>query len=182
MRNAAATALLAAATAATLLAGPALAESVTCHGNEYGKEYTFTLAYEDGTIHADGPFGKFDLGASRAERTGDDGTGEILHVVRIDASGPAVAAMPEKAAVEACLTKKLSPEQLADADVVYVSIGSCAAEAPIVPAVPIETKVEMILMDDVEPYVTFQRTYAEPSVTGGKLSLDYMPFPKCTAN
>ncbi len=162
----------------------ATAETLTleCKGTEYDKDYAFTLTYEggtSGTIHADGHFGKFDLTATREERTGDDGSGTVRHVVGIRGWGAAVAVMPDKAAMEACLKAKLPPEQLADPDMVYMSANGCAAQVPTAPAVPIVTNLEIAILDDADPFVTFQRTYAEPSIGGGKLSLDYMPPPRC---
>ena len=157
--------------------------SIACEGTEYDKPYAFTLVYEGGTsgkIHADGHFGKFDLTATREERTGDDGSGNISHVIGIRGWGPAVAIMPDKTAMETCLKEKLSPERLADPDLVYMTASTCAAEVPTAPAVPIVTNLEIAILDGADPFVTFQRTYAEPSIGGGMLRLDYLPPPRCT--
>ncbi|ODA68127.1 hypothetical protein A7A08_01297 [Methyloligella halotolerans] len=81
--------------------------------------------------------------------------------------------------MEACLKAKLPPEQLADPDMVYMSASTCAAEVPTAPGVPIVTNLEIAILDGQDPFVTFQRTYAEPSINGGKLSLDYLPPPNC---
>jgi hypothetical protein len=90
--------------------------------------------------------------------------------------------MPDKAAIEACVTGKLKPEEAADQDIVYTVIGSCAADAPIgKEPIPIEGYAEIAIMEPPSAYVFVTRTYVESTtLAGGTIKLDTLPPPNCS--
>jgi hypothetical protein len=165
------------------LPAPVHAETLTfnCEDRSLGKTSDLTLVYDgesSGTLKIKGSYGEMALPASKEDRTGDDGA----KVTGIRASGPASVLMPEKAAIEACVTGKLKPDELQDKDIVYATTGSCAASAPIgKEPIPIKGYAEIAIMEPPSAYVFVTRTYAESTtLAGGVITLDTMPPPNCT--
>jgi len=143
-----------------------------------------TLVYDgdaSGTLKVKGAFGEMALPATRDEREGEV-DGMDLRATGIRAFGAASVFMPDKAAIEACVAKKLKPEEAADEDIVSTVLGSCAAAAPIGKApIPIKVRVEIGVFDppSVEVFVT--RSFLEKSsLPGGTLSIESLPPPVCS--
>ena len=162
---------------------PVHAETLTfnCEDRSFGKTSDLTLIYDgesSGTLKIKGSYGEMALPASKEDRTGEDGA----KVTGIRASGPATVLMPEKAAIETCVTGKLKPEELQDKDIVYATTGSCAASAPIgKEPIPIKGYAEIAIMEPPSAYVFVTRTYAESTtLAGGVITLDTMPPPNCS--
>jgi hypothetical protein len=73
-----------------------------------------TMVYEgdeSGTLVVKAPFGEVSLPATKSEREGVDENGEKITATGIRAFGPANVLMPDKAAIESCVTGKLNAEE-----------------------------------------------------------------------
>jgi hypothetical protein len=110
-------------------------------------------------------------------REGTDENGEPLSATGIRAFGPATVQMPDKAAIEACVRGKLSPDQLADSDIVFLTVMGCAGDAPLgTEPIAINASAEIALAPIV--YVGITRTYAEPTdLAVGTIALEV--YPNC---
>jgi hypothetical protein len=82
--------------------------------------------------------------------------------------------MPDETAVETCVKGKLPPDQLADKDIVFLTVTSCLAETPPgAEPVEIDASVQIALSPPPDAYVTFTRTYVEPTdLVIGKIELE----------
>ena len=164
------------------LSGAVHAETLTfdCEDKSLGKTSDLSLVYEgedSGTLKIKGSYGEMALPANKEDRTDDSGA----KVTGIRASGPATVLMPDKAAIEACVTGKLKPEELQDKDIVYLAISSCAVDAPIgKEPIPIKAYAEIAVMEPPSAYVFVTRTYVESTtLAGGVIKLDTVPPPNC---
>jgi hypothetical protein len=166
-----------------ILAQPALAETLTvaCDADQRFNAPEMTLVYEgeaEGTLTVTAPFGEMSLPARREEREWTDEKGVAATVTGILGSGRVKMQMPDKAAVESCVKGKLPPDQLADSDMVFVTVMGCVAEvAPGAEPVEVDAYASIALLP--EAYVEFKRTFAEPTeLAVGKIELQ--AFPDCT--
>ena len=166
----------------------ASAETLTtkCVGQEFGKPYEMTMVYEggdSGTMTITGSFGEMSLPAAKKQRDGVNADGDKISATEIWASGEVPLIVPQKAAIESCIKGKLTPEQATDSDIVFSTIGSCAAASPPT-AQPIPTKVyaEIGVLDPQTIFLTFKRTYLEKTdLPEGTITLEPLPPPRCTA-
>jgi hypothetical protein len=139
-----------------------------------------TIVYDgesEGTLTITAPFGVMSLPATRESREGTDETGQPLSATGIRAAGPATVQMPDKAAIESCVRAKLPPDQLTDSDIVFVTVMSCAREAPVgAEPIAIDASAEIALAPLV--YVGVTRTYSEPTdLAVGTIALE--AYPDC---
>lgn len=161
--------------------GRAEAETVTLKCNAPSE---MTLVYEgsdSGTLTVTDASGTFSLPASMETREGEvDGTS--AKATGILANGTVSTMMPDKPAIEACVSSKLSGELLADPDVVFTTALGCSTSAPMgKEPVEVNAKVEISVVESPNAYVFITRTYAEPSsLAGGRIELSSMPPPQCT--
>ncbi len=147
-----------------------------------------TLAYDGedtGTLTVKGPFGEMSLPATKQLKEGSDPSingGKPYTVTGIRAAGPATVVMPDKAAIEDCVTGKLSAEDLKDRDIVFLAAMSCVGSAPpSAAAVPITADMEIALIA-TEPAnleimaVYMKRTFTEASaLPGGTITVESDP-------
>lgn len=115
--------------------GAAEAETLTfkCTETVGGNQSEFTMVYEGtdkGTLTVKSASGDMALPASKEIKEGKNDAGEAYTVTGIRAFGETMAVMPDKAAIEACVKGKTSPDQLADADIVFGLALSCASTVP----------------------------------------------------
>jgi hypothetical protein len=158
--------------------------SIACSGQAYGKPYQISLVYQGdamGTLTVKDNLGEMTLPATWAQGKATDDPAETQMATSIRAFGGTSTTMPDEAAIEKCLASKLKPDELKDPDIIAVSIGSCAAAAPIGQTpVPIKVSVEIGIVSPPEAMVFLSRTYVEKSSVGnGTLRLDYLPPPRC---
>jgi hypothetical protein len=167
----------------TLFAAPAYAETIAidCEANPTFNAPAMTLVYDgeaEGTLTITAPFGEMSLPATRENRQGTGENGQPLSATGIRAFGPTNVLMPDKAASEACVRGKLPPDQLADTDLVYMTVMGCAGEPP-VGAEPIEINASAEIALAPEVYVGVTRTYAEPTeLAVGTIALE--AYPSCS--
>jgi hypothetical protein len=172
---------------ALLLPATANAESITvkCAGEEDGKPYAMTMVYEgddSGTLKISGAFGDMSFPAGKRSRDSVV-AGESIHAVQIWAGGEIPLVMPDKAAIEACVKGKLPPDQVTDADIVFITIPSCAAAAPpTAHPIPVKVYAEFTFLDPETVELTFRRTYLEKTdLPEGTITLEPIsPPPHCT--
>ena len=155
--------------------------TVACEPNPAFNAPAMTLVYQggaEGTLTIKAPFGEMSLPATMESRQGTDENGAPLSATGIRAAGPATVQMPDKAAIEACVRGKLPPDQLADSDIVFVTVMSCAKEAPVgAEPIAINASAEIALAPLV--YVGVTRTYAEPTdLAVGTIALE--AYPNCS--
>lgn len=158
--------------------------SLTCEERDAGQTSQMTMIYEgdaQGTLKVKGSFGEMALPASKETREGEV-DGKKTSVMGIRASGPATVLMPDKAAIEACVTGKLDAEQIKDEDIVFATMSGCRAEAPLSKApIAINAMVEIAALEPPGAYVFMTRTFVEPTtLPGGKITVDSLPPPNCT--
>jgi hypothetical protein len=158
-----------AALAATCGAAEAKTINFTCDNN-------FSLVYEgddEGTLSLHGPYGEVSLPASRQERDGMFG---------IRASGAIKMPMPDKAALEACVTAKAQGET--DTDIIYVHINSCAQSlAPAPTPADVKAMVEIAVIEPPDAQVFITREFTEATtLPGGKIEIPSFPMPQCTVD
>ena len=169
----------------SLGAVPAAAETImaNCFGEESGKSYAMTLVYEGddhGTLKISGTFGDMSFPAAKRERDSDV-AGEKIHATQFSGGAEIPLVVPDKAAIEACIKAKLPPDQVTDADIVFVTIPSCAAAAPpTAQPIPVKVYAEVTFLDPESVQTTFKRTYLEKTdLPGGELVLE-PTLPQCT--
>jgi hypothetical protein len=155
--------------------------TLQCEANPALNAPEMTIVYEgetQGTLTIKAPFGEMSLPATMESRQGTDETGQPLSAHGIRAAGPATVQMPDKAAIEACVRGKLPPDQLADSDIVFVTVMSCAKEVPVgAEPIAINASAEIALAPLV--YVGVTRTYAEPTdLAVGTIALE--AYPNCS--
>ncbi len=167
--------------------GAAAADTVTakCQGNEFNKPYELTMVYEgdeSGTMTITGSFGDMSLPAAKKQREGVNEDGDTVRATTIWASGEVPIVVPDKAAIEACVKAKLPPDQVTDADIVFITMPACAASAPPTPQpIPVKVYAEIGILDPEAVFVTFKRTYLEKTtLPDGTITLEPLPPPKCT--
>jgi hypothetical protein len=89
--------------------------------------------------------------------------------------------MPDKAALETCLTTKAKPGELNDPDMLSVLVLGCDGKVPAgQAAVPATMEVQIAVQDgEIDAFIT--RKYAEASsVAGGRIELSSIPPPSCS--
>jgi hypothetical protein len=166
--------------------GSASAGTITakCQGQDADKPYAMTMVYEgddSGTLKISGSFGDMSFPAAKRSRHSVT-AGETIDATKIWGGAEVPLVVPDKGAVEACVKGKLSPGQITDADIVFITIPSCAAAAPPT-AQPITVKVyaEFTFLDAETVLPVFQRTYLEKTdLPGGTLTLEIPPTSQCT--
>ncbi len=175
-----------AAGCAVLCASPAGADTLTakCAGVDAGKPYEMTLVYkgdDSGTLTVSGSFGDMSLNAAKRERDSVV-EGEKIHATQFWGGGEVPLIVPDKAAIEACIKRKLPPEQVTDGDIVFVTLPSCAAAAPpTAEPIPVKVYAELTFLDPETVYLTFKRTYLEKTdLPDGEIVLEPLPPPNCT--
>lgn len=155
--------------------------TLSCEANPTLNAPEMTIVYEGtakGTLTITAPFGTMSLPATLESREGTDEAGQPLSATGIRAAGPATVQMPDKAAIEACVKGKLSAEQLADSDIVFVTVMGCAREAP-VDAEPVAVNASAEIALEPLVYVGVTRTYTEPTdLSVGKIALE--AYPNCS--
>jgi hypothetical protein len=168
---------------AAIFAAPAYAEtvSIACEANPALNAPAMTIVYEgeaEGTLTITAPFGEMSLPATKESREGTDEAGQPLSATGIRAAGPATVQMPDKAAIEACVMGKLPPDQLADSDIVFLTVLGCAGEAPVgTEPIAINASAEIALAPIV--YVGITRTYTQPTdLAVGTIALE--AYPNCS--
>ena len=169
----------------TLLPATATAEVITvkCAGEESGKPYQMSLVYEGddhGTLKIGGTFGDMSFPAAKRERDLEV-AGEKIHATQFWGGAEIPLVVPDKAAIEACVKGKLPPDQVTDADIVFITIPSCAAAAPpTAQPIPVKVYAEFTFLDAESTLVIFKRTYLEKTdLPGGMLTLELMPTAQC---
>lgn len=171
---------------ALLVPTMATAETITlkCTGEDSGKPYTMTMTYEggdSGTLKIGGSFG--DMSFPAGKRTRDSVVaGENIHAVQVWGGADLPLVVPDKTAIETCIKGKLPPDQVTNADIVFITIPSCAAAAPPT-AQPITVKVyaEFTVLDAESTLAVFKRTYLEKTdLPEGTLTLELPPTAQCT--
>ena len=171
---------------ALLLPATATAETITikCAGEESDKPYEITMTYEggdSGSLKIGGSFG--DMSFPAGKRTRDSVVaGENIHAVQVWGGGELPLVVPEKAAIEACVKGKLPPDQVTDADIVFITIPSCAAAAPpTAQPIPVKVYAEFTFLDAESTLAIFKRTYLEKTdLPEGTLTLELPPTAQCT--
>ncbi len=181
------TATLCVALASALAAGLAHAETVkvACHGKEVAeKPYDLTFVYESGdpsTLKVSGSYGEFTLPAGKSVNEGPDPEGGKIVVTNIWGSADLNLPMPDKAALEACIRKRLTPEQATDSDIVFSTVFPCAAETPMGAPVPVKVSAQLSILDPQSVLLTMKRTYVEKTdLPDGTIALEPLPPPECT--
>lgn len=166
---------------------PAAAETFTakCAGKEYDKAYEMTIVYEgedNGTITISGSFGDMSLPASMKERENTSEDGVTVRATQFWGGGEIPIVVPDKTAIEACVKAKLPPDQVTDADIVFVTIPGCAASVPpTAQPIPVKVYAEVTFLDPETVFVIFKRTYLEATDLPDKeIVLEPMPPPTCT--
>jgi hypothetical protein len=160
-----------------LVATTANAEAVKCAGEEFGKPYEMTMIYEggdSGTMTITGSFGEMSLPGAKTQREGVNADGDKVSATEIWASGEVPLIVPEKAAIESCIKGKLTPEQVTDSDIVFTTIGSCAAASPpTAQPIPVKVYAEIGMLDP--------QTLEKTDLPDGTMTLEPLPPPRCTA-
>jgi hypothetical protein len=171
---------------AILGAPPAGAGTVItkCAGEEFGKSYEMTMIYEgeeSGTLKISGAFGDMTLPAATKMRESVNDEGEKISATEIWGSAEVPIVVPDKTAIESCVKGKLPPDQITDADIVFVTIPSCAASAPpTAQPIPMKVYAELGILDPETVFATFKRTYLEKTdLPDGEIVLEPLPPPKC---
>ncbi len=166
--------------------GSAAADTITakCQGQDGDKPFAMTLVYEgedSGTLKIGGSFGEMSFPAAKRSRQSVV-AGETINATQIWGGAEVPLVMPDKAAIEACVKGKLSPEQVTDADVVFITIPSCAAAAPpTAQAIPVKVYAEFTYLDPETVTLVFKRTYLEKTDLPEKtLTLELSPMSRCT--
>jgi len=166
--------------------GSASAGTITakCQGQDADKPYAMTMVYEgddSGTLKISGSFGDMSFPAAKRSRHSVT-EGETIDATKIWGGAEVPLVVPDKGAIEACVKGKLPPDQITDADIVLITIPSCAAAAPPT-AQPITVKVyaEFTFLDAETVLPVFERTYLEKTdLPGGTLTLEIPPTSQCT--
>lgn len=152
-----------------ILVVPASAETVTiaCDADPAFNSPAMTFVYDGeakGTLSIKAPFGEMSLPANKQDHQMTDAKGQPGPVTAIQGSARVKLHMPDKTAVEACVKGKLPPDQLADKDIVFLKVMSCVAETPpSVEPVEIDASAVIALSPPPDAYITFTRTYVEPT-------------------
>lgn len=135
---------------------------------------------ERGTIMVKGPHADLTLAATSSSRTGTV-AGMTITTTRISGGAEMNTAMPDLAAVEACVAAKVQPSLKGDPDVYIVAAQSCVGKVPM-GAVPVPVKasvaLDLIATDDPknpEISVSVKRSYlAKSSAPSGKMDIDML--------
>jgi hypothetical protein len=172
---------------AALGALPAAAETLTakCAGKEFDKPYEMTMVYEgedNGTLTISGAFGDMSLPASKKKRERVSKEGETVRATQFWGSGEVPIIVPDKAVIEACVKGKLPPDQITDADMVFVTLPSCAdAAPPTAQPIPVKVYAEVTFLDPETVFAIFKRTYLEKTdLPDGEIVLEPLLPPNCT--
>ena len=150
--------------------------TINCDADPAYNSPPMTFVYDgeaEGTLSIKGPFGEISLPASKQDLDMTNALGQ-QGVTSISGSAHVKAQMPDKAAVEACVKGKLPPDQLADKDIVSLNVMSCLAETPLGAApAEIDTMARIALSPAPDAYITFNRTYVEPTdLVIGQIALE----------
>jgi hypothetical protein len=155
-----------------------------CHGDDGGKPYAMTMVYDgddSGTLKISGSFGEMSMQAAKRSRHSVT-QGETIDATQIWGGAEVPLVVPDKGAIEACVKGKLSPEQVTDPDIVFITIPSCAATAPpTAQPIPIKVYAEFTYLDPETVLPVFKRTYLENTdLPGRTLTLELMPTSQCS--
>jgi hypothetical protein len=161
-----------------MIASPAVAGTITinCDADPAYNSPPMTFVYDgeaEGTLSIKGPFGEISLPASKQDLDMKNAQGQ-QGVTSISGSARVKVQMPDGAAVEACVKGKQPPDQLADKDIVSLNVMSCLAETPpgAAPA-EIDAMARIALSPAPDAYITFNRTYVEPTdLVTGQIALE----------
>jgi hypothetical protein len=158
---------------------------VTCDGKEFDKSYALEMVYDGddrGTLKVTGSYGDMSVPAAKNVREGADEDGNKITATNIWGSGDVTLVMPDEAAIEACVRQKLTPEQMADSDIVFSTIFPCAASAPATAQpIPVKVSIEISIFEPPSAMVNVKRTYAKgTTLLGGTITLEPLPPPSCT--
>ena len=161
---------------------PAHAETITlaCEANPAFNAPAMTLVYEGeakGTLTITAPFGEMRFPASKSTRKGTDEKGKPISATGILGNGPATVRMPDKAAIESCVTKRLPKDQLADSDLVFMAVMDCANKAPL-GAEPIRINASVEITIEPLVHVGLTRTYIEPAQLAVR-TIKLEAYPNC---
>ena len=182
--------LLALAASAALLAGLASASAgplkIVCGKANWLHPDTggpLTVTYDGGdrgTIMVKGPHADLTLAATSSSRTGTV-AGLTMTTTHISGGAEMNTAMPDLAAMEACIAAKVQPGLKTDADVYILAAHSCVGKVPMSAApVPVRASValDLIATDDPknpEISVAVKRSYlAKSSAPSGKMDIDML--------
>lgn len=157
--------------------------SAQCTGQDGDKSFAMTLVYEgddSGTLKIGGSFGDMNLPAGKRSRHSVV-AGETIDATQIWGGAEVPLIVPDKAAIEACVKGKLSPDQIKDADVVFITIPSCAAAAPpTTEPIPVTVYAEFTYLDPQTVNLVLKRTYLEKTdLPGRTLTLELSPMSQC---
>lgn len=125
-----------------------------------------------------GAFGDMRLSATREDREAEVG-GEKLKTIGIRASGSANVPMPDKAALENCLTD--AGADPSDSDIVAYHLNVCQNQVArgAVPSA-IDADATVVIIDGSEAEVFITRTFKEESAAaGGRMKVDSFPPLTC---
>lgn len=145
--------------------------SFKCEERDGDKRTPITIVYDgdaEGSLKVSAPFGDVSLPATKKSGEGQIGISGI---------GKAKILMPDKAAIEKCISSKADPS---DQDMQAIALIACKASTPLA-AEPIDATVDvrMLLMDGVV-MAELRRSYAEKSaLMGGSLTLEAFPPMGC---
>lgn len=145
-------------------------------GSSGTADLTFTYdGGATGALAASTPWGALNLPARLA---GTIASGEF----GINASGDATLLMPDQTALDACLTAKAKPADLADKDVLALLINACSHQvAGSKAAVPVTVDVEISGIDgDVTGFVSRKLVAASP-IAGVVVEVGTFPPMSCAA-
>lgn len=155
-----------------------------CQGQDGDKPYAMTMVYEggdSGTLKISGSFGDMSFPAAKRSRQSVT-AGVTINATQIWGGAEVPLVVPDKAAIEACVKRKLPPDQITDADVVFITIPSCAAPAPpTAQPIPVKVYAEFTFLDPETVLPVFKRTYLEKTdLPGETLTLEIPPTAQCT--
>ena len=155
-----------------------------CQGEDADKPYAMTMVYEgddSGTLKISGSFGDMNFPAAKRSRHSVT-AGQTIDATQIWGGAEIPLVVPDKGAIEACVKNKLPPDQVTDADIVLITIPSCAVAAPpTAQAIPVNVYAEFTFLDPETVLAVFKRTYLEKTdLPGGMLTLEIPPTAQCT--
>jgi hypothetical protein len=133
---------------------------------------------KSGTLTMTGAFGDMRLPATRTDDEGEV-SGEKIKTIGIRAYGPGDVVMPDKAALENCLTT--AGADPSDSDLIAYHLNVCQNQIALgASPVPIDASVTVAIIDGTEAEVFITRTFKEESAAaGGPMKLDSFPPLSC---
>lgn len=189
-RQASLTVLLAAglvvATGACAVPASSATLAFACELSDGGKASAMTITYEgeaSGTVKIGGVLGELSLPGTM-EITQVEVAGAKVEQTGVRAFGTAKVLMPDKAAIEACITGKRQPGETDDI------LGLMACRTTVEAAAPADATVSLELVfqgEAADPFVYVTRTYLDESPDylagngkkGGRIAIESIPPPSC---